>query len=528
MLRRSFVLACLWLPAALLFAQAENQGRFNITGTVVNALSGAPIRGALVRLQGTEMRSTMADAGGHFEIDGLPSGVASVSAMRQGFDSRDRRQQEKQTQIKIGPGMDPLLVKLNPLARISGRIVDEDGEPIEAVNVQCFLEQMVNGYKQWRPVNITDSDEAGYFTIDDLASGSYLLKTGQKRLYMVPPSRAEAARYIYPPVFYPNAATRDAAQRIEVSPGTDLKIDFALHSVRAARVSFVTIPAYDRVTALMAMTGDEEGSGLAQQSGQKDPVSGAYVLSVVPPGSWRLIVRGRGSGRGHQNHETPWGDLPVEVGRADIENLQVPMAKLPDIQVLTTGTQVVTTGAEAYGSNSVQLVSPKGRMYAAIPAQNGEMWIRGVEPGSYRVRAGFGFYCFASITSESRDLFHEELLVTPRSSPAPIQLVAGDNCASLKLMPAANGNCTAACPPIDVVVTSNLTAFAPQVFGVSEAGYTLTGLHEGEYNIYAFDDATDLEYANPEALRSFKSQTVQLASGQTATVQLEVNHRQAP
>jgi len=491
-----------------LFAQTGNQPLFNVTGTVVNSVSGAPIRGALVRLSSTELHTTTADSSGHFEFAGLPSGVAYVSAVRPGFDSRDRRQEQKQSQIKIGPAMDPLLVKLNPLAKISGRVVDEDGEPIEAVNVQSFREQIFNGYMQWRPGNIAETDEAGFFTLEDLAAGSYQLRTGQKRLYTVPPTRSEAARYIYPPVFYPNAANRDAAQPIAVSPGADLKIDFALHSIRAARVSFVTVPPYEHVRAII---GDEEGAPLADQLPLTDPVTGAYVLAAVPPGNWKLIVHDRLSGR--SNHqETPWGELPLEVGHADIENLQVPMAKLPDIQVLTTGPPA--------GSNNIQLISAKGRIYAATPTPNGEMWLHGVEPGSYRVNAGFGFYCFASITSESSDLLREELLVTPGSNPAPIQLVPGDNCASLKLLPSANS---------DVIVTStNPPGFALQLLQVSESGYTVTGLHEGEYHVYAFDDATALEYANPAALRGFKSQTVQLETGQTATVQLEVNHRPAP
>ncbi len=57
---------------------------------------------------------------------------------------------------------------------------------------------------------------------------------------------------------------------------------------------------------------------------------------------------------------------------------------------------------------------------------------------------------------------------------------------------------------------------------------TMTGLHEGEYTIYAFDDISDLEYANPEVMRKYKSQTVQVHAGERVAVQAEVNRRRTP
>jgi hypothetical protein len=250
---------------------------------------------------------------------------------------------------------------------------------------------------------------------------------------------------------------------------------------------------------------------------QKDPATGAFVLAAVPPGSWKLDVRGQLSSRRNKNEEVPWGELPLEVGSADIENLKVPLNKLPDIQVLTSDASV---------GGSVQLHSTKGRMFFSTLDQRGESWIRGVEPGAYRVVVFGAGYCFASITAESQDLIREELVVSPGSSVPAIHFVTGDNCASLKLTVSAKSNCTGErCPGTPVVVTSDLKGFEPQMLQVSEGGYTLTGLHEGEYRVYAFDDADDLEYANPEALRNFNSQTVDLAAGQAAAVQLEVNER---
>jgi hypothetical protein len=57
------------------------------------------------------------------------------------------------------------------------------------------------------------------------------------------------------------------------------------------------------------------------------------------------------------------------------------------------------------------------------------------------------------------------------------------------------------------------------------SGFTIAGLNEGDYRMYAFDDGSNLEYANPDALRQFKNHTIHLEAGQKSSVQLEINER---
>jgi hypothetical protein len=121
--------------------------------------------------------------------------------------------------------------------------------------------------------------------------------------------------------------------------------------------------------------------------------------------------------------------------------------------------------------------------------------------------------------SGSVNLLQEELVVTAGSSVPPIQVTKGDHCASLTV--AARSK-----TPGTVIVLSDSKAFEPQIFGTSEQGNTLNGLQEGEYQVYAFDDISNLEYANPDALRNFKSQTVSLEAGQKLSVEVDVEERQ--
>jgi hypothetical protein len=96
--------------------------------------------------------------------------------------------------------------------------------------------------------------------------------------------------------------------------------------------------------------------------------------------------------------------------------------------------------------------------------------------------------------------------------------VQSDNCAQLTI----NTNVKGA----SLLIAGESKIFPPLVLYGVDSSYTATGLREGDYRVYAFDDISDLEYANPEVMRPFKAQTVHLEAGQKATVQIsEVNER---
>jgi len=76
------------------------------------------------------------------------------------------------------------------------------------------------------------------------------------------------------------------------------------------------------------------------------------------------------------------------------------------------------------------------------------------------------------------------------------------------------------------IVTSDSKAFEPRVYSFAASGFHITGLPEGEYSVYAFDEMDNLEYSNPDAMRDFKAQTIKLAAGENAALQIvEVNQR---
>jgi hypothetical protein len=487
---RRLLLVCV---SAVLPLFAQNQQKFNITGSVVNSATGEPVARALVDVAG--LRSVMTGADGHFEVDGV-SGTVYVTAKRPGFGSDGHAQQ-----VTPDAATEPIVIKLVPKSRISGTVVDEDGNPVEGSVVQCLHQQIVNGRKEWQTVQGGNTDEAGHFQLEDLTPGSYLVHTNEKQLYMVQHQNSEPARYVYPATFYSGAPSREMAQTIDLAPGQDMKVDMSLHALRAARVSFVTVP---RVANMIGTITAGDDFSIVRGS-QREP-SGEMTFGAVPPGSWKIVVR-----EGRQ--EGLYGELAIEVASADLNNLKVPVNKLPDIPVLVSG----ATSPQVI----VQLLLKGGQqvMHLSNADPNGQIIIRAVTPGTYRVvvQQYAAHACVTGITSGSVDLMREALVVSAGSSVPPIQVVDSSNCATLSV----SANTEAY-----LIITSNLEGFNTQFpFRTNAQGTTIPDLAPGEYKIYAFDDVQDLEYANPEVMRNYKGQTVELEAGQKASVQLEVNQR---
>ena len=494
------------------FPQSNGQQKFKISGTVVNSVDNQPVRGAMVELFGsTEQKSAMTSADGHFEIDNVAAGSANISAHRPGYD-----QNQQQKPIKVDENSENISLKLMPLSKISGRLLDAEGEPIEGLLVQCLREQISDGHKHWRPQQAANSDEAGNFLLENLSPGIYLLHTMQKQLYFVRP-KSEASRYVYPPTYYPDSLTRNSAQQIVLAPGAETKVDLTLKSTRGNRITLSVVPAGPFVMA--NIEAEDEGFGGGGQA-QVDG-AGGLVFPAVPPGNWKIVANGPFRPQNSQNFEPPMhGELEIAVGTADIENLKLPLAKLTDISV-------TTSGVDQNAQSIVQLVGKNGQSFplsnSGSPGEvKTELKISGVPPGIYRVvvQSNGGKNCVVSQSSGSQDLLREELVVSAGAQVAPIQIVESATCNQVSVS-------TGSQEPSTVIVVSENADTAVRNQALISGHAVISGLSDGNYQVFAFDDLTDLEYANPDVMRNFKGESVHLEGGKSVSVQLEVNERHA-
>ena len=116
------------------------------------------------------------------------------------------------------------------------------------------------------------------------------------------------------------------------------------------------------------------------------------------------------------------------------------------------------------------------------------------------------------------------LMVSAGQQPVPIEVTLGDSCASLSGSLSGSEHVNAY-----VILVSDFLASNPPVVATQPNGnFQFPNLRPGSYRLYAFSDVTDLEYANPEVLRNFPSQQIELRAGQNATVEIELISRGNP
>jgi hypothetical protein len=156
----------------------------------------------------------------------------------------------------------------------------------------------------------------------------------------------------------------------------------------------------------------------------------------------------------------------------------------------------------------------------ASPDAAGQFAITGVHPGQYRVHVyAFGPYV-ASLVSGTTDLSKgAELVIEPGTPPEPLEIVLRDDSASIA------GTIDESAKIADGV----WALLAPAAGGEAERAMVYLGKFEfqnlapGDYQVYLFKNLDNIEYRNPDVMRTFKGgETVHVTAGGKATVMLKV------
>ena len=160
---------------------------FTLSGSVVNSVTGEPIGHALVRVGGNTQRTAFSDGEGHFQFEGMPAGMFSVTAQKPGYFSEQElgRGLGLNAPVTLGPSADSVVVKLSPHSVISGRVVDATGQPIEHVPVRLTAKALREGRKHWEARGQQQTDEDGRYRFGDLMPGTYYIAAGPGRDVMM-------------------------------------------------------------------------------------------------------------------------------------------------------------------------------------------------------------------------------------------------------------------------------------------------------------------------------------------------------
>ena len=479
---------------ATLLGLAQQSGTRTVTGIVTNSVTGEPIGRALVQLPRAETPlNAFTGQDGRFSIEGVPvQGTVFLSVQKPGFSG-------SQSPVVAGE----MRVNLMPDGKISGHVLDPDGDPVEQLPVELLASQIQQGRRIWVQHALTATDEDGAYSFTSLPAGRYLLRT---LIHPFPGTDPSAPPLVYGPRYYPGAAELASAQVILVMAGQDSPVALSLQPEYAFTVSG-SISGILPVDGLPGLSlSDADGQPVTFAGSALDARAGKFKLEHIPSGSWSVAL-------GFMARQD------FAVNGADVNGLQLLVQPLLPISV-----NLKRSGRRFA---QVQLIPRQGAYfsYSAVARDGDPLRLAvNVPPGRYQVVVGdTGSECVASATSGSTDLTRDDLIVSPGSQPEPIEISIDTNCATLSGSVMASsglsGRGFAVAVPEGAQGGAKFTVLA-------DGKFILAGLSPGSYRIYAFSDLNDLAYADPEALRDYRGQHVDLQAGQQASVTVEFNQRE--
>jgi hypothetical protein len=267
--------------------------------------------------------ATLTDANGRYEFTGLSAGRYIIACSKANFvraNYGQRRPLGSGLPIDVANGqvVTRIDVALLRTGVVSGRVLDEFGDPAVGAAVMPMRYQFINGERRLQPAGRTAStNDIGEYRIYGLMPGRYFIAATMNR-YGPGESNERTA---YAPTYYPGTGNLAEAQRLTVTAGqTITSISLSLLRVTAGRISGVALdaqgrPLFGAYVNLMRQLGFGMSGG-----GTQVGADGRFTLGGVAPGDYTL----RASAPGIQD-EVATTDVSLNGG--DVSDVQLVLTK---------------------------------------------------------------------------------------------------------------------------------------------------------------------------------------------------------
>ena len=276
-----------------------------IRGRITAADTGRPLRRAQVILAGLERRTVSTGLDGRYEFKDLAAGRYTMTASRSGYlrlEYGQRRPLEQARPIDVGARqtIENADFVLPRMGIVTGRVLDDAGEPMSGVIVWAMRPGYVEGRRQMIVAETGNgfqgTDDTGQYRLANLTPGTYYVRAMTRETWT---AVVDGKRVLmgFRPTFFPGTADPAEARPIEVGVGQRVtNMDIPLATGRPANISGLAFDSQGRPLAGRSLGLGQRilrelpGGGGSNAGSAPIAADGSFVFRNVTPGEYQLSM----------------------------------------------------------------------------------------------------------------------------------------------------------------------------------------------------------------------------------------------
>jgi protocatechuate 3,4-dioxygenase beta subunit len=520
-----------------------------VSGRVVTAADGTPLKSsrlALIpehRTRESQVYAAASDSSGRFIIKDVPAGRYQFLATHTGY--VDQYYQSRGADsgailaLQAGQEVKDILFRMTLAAVITGRVNDEDGEPIAFVQVVALrrpteeeledLKVVSSRSQETLPAGMAQTDDRGQYRIFGLRAGEYYIKAVDQyepmfQMFQMGHESVvrEALGSQYAPVYYPGVTQIGQAETVLLSSGQEAQAEFAMRRIRTVDISGRVISVDGKPADVYVSLEEFPTADYGVEHSTTADAKGEFKIKSVAPGSYLLHAQQHSFGADTNYHATQ----KIEVGADNIDSIMLALGR----GVSFSGrVRISGTGTIRFEQMLLQLFSQDDQSERAWTRvkKDGTFQFIDVPDGTFAFRI-YGLeenWYLKSVRLGADDLLAKGLDVEKGESSGRIQVVVSNNGAEL------GGSVTQDEKPVigaRIRLTpdpeTRFNRFRSHTAFTDQSGrFSIVGLAPGQYRVIAKASAPDRENAN-----SSDSESVSLSEHDHKTVELTVAPPQTP
>lgn len=502
--------------------------QFRIAGTVVSTVGGGVLARARVTIRDArnlkDVQSVLTGGDGRFEFH-VQRGKYALQGAKRGFITSDYDQHEQYSSaIVTGAGLDTetVVLKLAPSAVLSGRILDESGDPVRGAEVSLWREDHSTGVSRITRYRRDVADDQGTYEFTPLDGGTYFLSASATPWYAVHPASTapeggvliptvvdRGLDVVYPTTYYAGATESDDASPIPIRGGDRLELDLHLVPVPALHVIFRSQPSGENVYPVPTLQ-KRIFDGFDRPRGQENVqmISPGVFELTTAPGKYTVHLSGPG-----QNSRI--NEVDISQNNQEVDTSSGEAGSSVNVSVHVQGEDAIPK--ELFlGLRDEQR---RGSNFQQVSSQ-GEVAFGNVAPGTYELVAGSrgDTYSVARITSDGHETSGHTLKVPAGSSLiVSLTLVAGTGRVEGLAKRAGKAVAGAMVVLIPKHPEANRDLFRRDQSDL-DGSFLLQNVIPGTYTVIAIADGWDLNWSRPGVISRYASH------GQTIVVPGQGRH----